>query len=115
MVKGGELVITSNDPKQVAIQLRQTEMYQKLEKNNTSSLILFHSRRFTTQLPEDIFCTAIHPQTQNEWTAQNTARLQEGVAVIESDQPPHLLADDSRSLMSLLFHTRAYILREYAV
>lgn len=115
MIKGGELVITSNDPKQAAIQLRQTEMYQKLEKNNTSSLILFHSRRFTTQLPEDIFCTAIHPQTQNEWTAQNTARLQEGVAVIESDQTPHLLSDDSRSLMSLLFHTRAYILREYAV
>jgi len=115
MVKDGELVITVNNPKQAAAQLQQTEMYQKLTQKDPSALILFHSRRFTTQLPETIFHTAYPMQSQDEKVAGDTARLQEGVAVIESNQTPHLLADDSRSLMSLLYHTRAYILREYAL
>ena len=45
----------------------------------------------------------------------NTARLQEGVAIIEKGKIPKLLVDDTRSIMSHLYGTKTYILREYIV
>ena len=45
----------------------------------------------------------------------NTKRLQEGVAVIEPQKFLKLLADDPRSIMSHLYGTETYILREYEV
>ena len=45
----------------------------------------------------------------------NTARLQEGIAVIDESSAPHLLVDDPRSMMSRLANTGTYILRGYNV
>ena len=51
----------------------------------------------------------------DEFKRSNTARLQEGVAIISKGEEVKLLVDDDRSMMSHLYNTKTYILREYDV
>lgn len=120
MVKGGELIITSNNPQYVAEALRASDTYEKLLDDSEDKLMLFHSRGFTSQVPENEFRNILDKinldsTSEEKFTKNNTARLQEGVAVIEAHKQPKLLVDDSRSIMSHLHGTKTYILREYSV
>ena len=83
-------------------------------------LMLFHSRGFTSQVPEKAFRDVLDKinldsTPEDRFMKYNTARLQEGVAIIEKGKIPKLLVDDTRSIMSHLYGTKTYILREYIV
>ena len=82
--------------------------------------MLFHSRGFTSQIPEKEFRRILDKinldtTSDEKFIKYNTKRLQEGVAVIDPQKSLQLLADDSRSIMSHLYGTETYILREYRV
>lgn len=120
MAENGEIIITSNDKKDVCDKLKESSIYQELLSENEDKLILFHSRGFTSQIPEKKFreiLDKINLDTTSEekFIKYNTKRLQEGVAVIEPQKSLKLLADDPRSIMSHLYGTETYILREYKV
>ena len=120
MAENGEVIITSNDKKDVCDKLKESSIYQELLSENEDKLILFHSRGFTSQIPEKKFreiLDKINLDTTSEekFIKYNTKRLQEGVAVIEPQKSLKLLADDPRSIMSHLYGTETYILREYKV
>lgn len=120
MVKGGEVIITSNNPKYVADVLKTSDIYGKLLDGSEEKLMLFHSRGFTSQVSENEFKNVLDKinldnTSEEKFIKNNTARLQEGVAVIEANEQPKLLVDDSRSIMSHLYGTKTYILREYSV
>lgn len=120
MVEGGEVIITSNDRKYVAGVLQASDIYRKLLDDREDKLMLFHSRGFTSQVPEKEFREALDKInldniTEEKFIKNNIARLQEGVAVIEPHKQLKLLVDDSRSIMSHLHGTKTYILREYCV
>lgn len=55
LAKGGEVVITSNDKKYVADVLKKSSIYKRLLNDTEKSIMLFHSRGFTSQVPESVF------------------------------------------------------------
>lgn len=120
MVKGGEVIITSNNRKYVAEILKSSNIYEKLLDDSGDRLMLFHNRGFTSQVPEKEFRGVLDKInldniSDEQFMKNNIARLQEGVAVIEPHSLPKLLVDDTRSIMSHLYGTKTYILREYLV
>ena len=120
LVKDGEVVITSNDKKYVANALKESGIYQRLLNDTEKSIMLFHSRGFTSQVPEGVFRRILdkinlNTTPEERFEKNNIARLQEGVAVIEKGKTPELLVDDTRSIMSHLYGTKTYILREYSI
>lgn len=120
MVSEGEVIITSNDKKHVADVLKESDSYKKLLNTQEDRLMLFHSRGFTSQVPEIDFRAVLDyinsgSVSEEQFKESNTARLQEGVAVVDPQGPLKLLVDDTRSIMSHLYGTKTYILREYAV
>ncbi len=120
MAKNGEFVITSNDRKYVFNLLKESNIYKKLLDEDEKSLMLFHSRGFTSQIPENIFRGILdkinlNTISEEKFKNNNTARLQEGVAIIEKEKTPKLLVDDTKSIMSHLYGTKTYILREYVI
>lgn len=120
MTRGGEVIITSNEKKKVADKLKESDIYGRILDENEKRLMLFHSRGFTSQVPEERFREILdkinlESTSEEKFIKNNTARLQEGVAVIEPHGIPKLLVDDTRSIMSHLYGTKTYILREYIV
>lgn len=120
MASEGEIIITSNDRKHVAKFLKSSDIYKMLLNEKEDKLMLFHSRGFTSQVPEKAFRDVLDKinldiTSNDRFMKYNTARLQEGVAIIEKEKTPKLLVDDSRSIMSHLYGTKTYILREYLV
>lgn len=120
MAENGEVIITSNNKKDVSDKLKESGIYQELLSEQEDKLMLFHSRGFTSQIPEKEFRRILDKinldvTSEERFIKYNTKRLQEGVAVIDSKKPLQLLADDSRSIMSHLYGTETYILREYIV
>lgn len=120
IVPDGETIITSNDQQHVADTLKESNTYQRLLREEEDRLALFHHRGFTSQVPESHFRSALDrinldSTSEEKFVKYNIARLQEGVAVVEKDQTPKLLVDDPRSIMSHLYGTKTYILREYLI
>ena len=120
MAENGEIIITSNNKKDVCNKLKESSIYQELLSENEDRLMLFHSRGFTSQIPEKEFRRILDKinldtTSDEKFIKYNTKRLQEGVAVIDPQKSLQLLADDSRSIMSHLYGTETYILREYRV
>lgn len=116
MVDKSEVVLTSNNKAEVCGELQGSAIYQKLMKG-CQNIILFHSRGFTSQIPEEQLRELLKDFREDdkaEMLMKNPARLQEGVPVI-SDDEIKLLVDDKRSIMSYLYSTKTYILREYTV
>ena len=118
MTQNGEVIITSSDKKNVANILKKTAIYQNLLNKDKNKLILFHNKGFTTQVPakefKKVLCS-LGSTTNEEYKKNNVARLQEGIAVIERGKQLKLLVDDARSIMSHLYGTKTYILREYQI
>ncbi len=120
MASEGEVIITSNNKSDVARILKSSDIYGDLLSEKEDKLMLFHSRGFTSQVPELSFRRVLDKinldtTPDEKFVKYNTARLQEGVAVIEKGKVPKLLVDDTRSIMSHLYGTKTYILREYLV
>lgn len=119
MVPDSEIIITSDNAKQIARKLKTTDTYKRLLDKGENRLMLFHSKGFTSEIREEDFRAELNQVlghiTDKKFVARNTRRLQEGVAVIEPGCTPKLLVDDSRSIMSHLYATKTYILREYVV
>lgn len=118
MTENGELILTSNNKKEVCNKIKESSIYQELLSEKEDKLMLFHSRGFTSQIPEGEFRRILDKinldtTSDEKFIKYNTKRLQEGVAVIEPQKSLKLLADDSRSIMSHLYGTETYILREY--
>lgn len=119
-LKENEYIVTSNNKKGVYNSIIEKEIYKNLDSKDENRLVLYHDKGFTTEIPEKTFRERIDsinskPITDEEFTKFNIKRLQEGVAVIESDQNMHLLVDDTKSIMSHLYDTKTYILREYVI
>ena len=120
MVSEGEMIITSNDKKYVAETLKNSDSYKKLLNEQEDRLMLFHSKGFTSQVPETDFRDVLNHinsgnVSEKQFIESNIARLQEGVVVVNPQGSLKLLVDDTRSIMSHLYGTKTYILREYAV
>ena len=120
MNKANEFIITSNNPCDVYNELVSKKFYEHLSSKNEDKLILFHKRGFTNEIPEDEFKKRINRINSSEISADefitlNKKRLQEGIAVIENGEDLKLLVDDKKSIMSHLYDTQTYIVREYLV
>lgn len=120
MHDGREIIMTSNSKDDAYKALKATAMYSELDSKDEQKLILFHKRGFTSQIPErkyrDELKKLYGEECDNElFVRYNTPRLQEGIVVIEKENTPVLLVDDSRSIMSYMYGTVTYILREYFV
>lgn len=118
--KSKEFIITSNSQESVYQSIISREIYGNLDSVNEDKIALYHEKGFTTEIPEEMYRTQINsiksaPVTDDEFMNYNTKRLQEGVAVIDNDEEIHLVVDDTRSIMSHLYDTKTYILREYVV
>lgn len=122
-VADGEVIYTSNDKAQAHKTLASSSIYAHLAANHEDSLVLFHKRGFTTEITEQAFRNVLSlasrergaEVSEDRFNSKNTARLQEGIPVIEKGINPRLLVDDPRSIMSHLHGTCTYILREYKV
>ena len=120
LAKAGEVIITSNDKKEVAKVLMESPIYSRLLDTSESKMMLFHKRGFTSQVPEKVFREILDKimmktVSDEEFAKNNVSRLQEGVAVITPGEVPKLLVDDKKSIMSHLYGTMTYILREYEI
>lgn len=120
MIPGREVIVTSNNKKDVAVRMQNSDIYKKLSGENEDRLMLFHIRDFTSEMKKEDFKNSLQKLKggsiqDDEFTEKNTLRLQEGVVVIDFLNEPHLLVDDFRSVMSHLHGTNTYILREYLV
>lgn len=118
----GEIIYTSNNPQKAYEVLSSSDIYSRLTGDN-DSIMLFHKRGFTNEIPESDYKSLISmtskqhgaPVSDERFTLMNTARLQEGIPIIEKCKDMKLLVDDKRSLMNHLNGTCTYILREYKI
>lgn len=123
MSTNGEIIITSSEKPKIFHALKESDIYQRLLCKDGGRLMLYHERGFTSQIREEDFRNVLREQFKNDsnerleekFVKYNEKRLQEGIAVIDEQKPLHLLADDSRSIMSHLYSTKTHILREYIV
>lgn len=119
----GEVIYTSNDKKRAYEVLSTSSIYSHLSDEGENRLMLFHSRGFTTEIPEGDYRTMLSlaskekgvPVSEERFRLKNLARLQEGIPIIDGEKPLQLLVDDPRSIMNHLHGTCTYILREYQV
>ncbi len=119
----GEFVITTNNQKKAYETLKQLPIYAHLMNEDEDKLMLFHNKSFTSEVPEYKFRETLKsldfkkdkPFDEKKFTSKNVARLQEGIPVIDKGKDLKLLVDDTRSIMSHLYDTQTYILREYKI
>lgn len=120
MTENGEIIITSDNKEEVQNMLKDSSLYSSLLNTDEDKLFLYHVRGFTTEICEKKYRELINQLesedvSEEKFEKQNVSRLQEGIAIIENGKAPKLLVDDSRSIMSHLYNTKTYILRQYDV
>ena len=120
MAKNGEIIITSDKKGEVKNILKNSSLYASLLNKDENKLFLYHIRGFTSEIREEEYKELINQLStekvsQEKFEKHNISRLQEGIAIIETGEKPKLLVDDSRSIMSHLYNTNTYILRQYDV
>lgn len=120
ITKNGEIIITSDNKEDIQNILKKSNLYSSLLNENEDKLFLYHVRGFTTEIPEKNYRELINQLelkdvNEENFKSKNVLRLQEGIAIIENGKAPKLLVDDSRSIMSHLYNTKTYILRQYDV
>jgi HD superfamily phosphohydrolase len=122
-VSDGEVIYTSNNKQKAYEVLSSSDVYSRLTSEDEDRLMLFHRRGFTTEITESEYRSMLSMASREKGTevseerfmTKNVARLQEGIPIIEKDNPLKLLVDDPRSVMNHLHGTCTYILREYHV
>lgn len=118
-VRNNEFIITSNDRKRVQKELKKTQIYKELA-SKSEALVLFQEKGFTNQVPEKEFVKLLNTLragkcSQEELKKEKIKRMQEGVMVIEDGKPIKALVDSPTSVMSHLYGTKTYILRQYDI
>ena len=119
IVMDNEFVMTSNKKAEVQKELKKSQIYENLCKNKTDTLVLLQERGFTEQMPEKEFVNLLNTLrggkcSQDEIEKEKTKRMQEGVTVVDGESV-EMLVDCPTSIMSHLYGTKTYILREYKV
>ncbi len=94
--------------------IRQTEIYKNLDKKD-SNLPMFLMCDITKHIPIGMFEKAISHLPKEEQEKLKLHRLMDGIVVVDQDESVNLLVDDHRSLMSTLYNTKLYLLREYEI
>ncbi len=119
LINNNELIrISANDvvlkvtPNYFKDYIKSTNAYKNIEKENTN-LPTFLMCDITKHIPIDMFEKSIEHLDESEQEKLKLHRLMDGIAVIGNDDKVKLLVDDNRSLMSTLYNTKLYILREY--
>ena len=100
-------------------ELKKTQIYKELT-SKSQTLVLFQEKGFTSQMPEKEFVKLLNTLragkcSQDEMKKEKIKRMQEGVMVIEDGKPIKALVDSPTSVMSHLYGTKTYILRQYDV
>lgn len=118
-VKDNEFVVTSNKKDEVQKKLKESQIYENLCKNKTNTLVLLQERGFTEQMPQQEFVNLLNTLrggkcSRDEIKKEGTKRMQEGVTVIDG-KSVKMLVDSPTSIMSHLYGTKTYILREYKI
>lgn len=122
MVRDNEFIITSNNKDEVYKRIVASAIYNKISSDQSDhSLFMYLKKGFTSELPENVYKERLKLVDQSIETDRakfidyNKKRLLEGVAIIGTDNSIALLVDDSRSIMSHLYSTNTYIIREYKI
>ncbi len=110
--------VSSNDvvlkvtPKYFKDYIKDTNAYKNIDKENTN-LPIFLMCDITKHIPIKLFEKSIKHLEKSEREKLKLHRLMDGIAVVSNDDKVTLLVDDNRSLMSTLYNTKLYVLREY--
>ncbi len=92
--------------------IKNTEAYKNLETDNPN-VPIFLMCDITKHVPIEMFEENIKHLDKQEQEKLKLHRLMDGIAVIGNDNSVKLIVDENRSLMSTLFNTKLYTLREY--
>ncbi len=105
-------VVFKVSPKYFESNIKTTKIYRNLE-NLDRNVPIFLSCDITKHRPLEIFEKHIEhlPKVDQEKLKLN--RLMNGITIINDDKSVNLLVDDAGSLMSTLYDTKLYLLREY--
>lgn len=119
VIKNNEFIITSNNKAKVQEKLKESQVYRDINNNNINTLGLLQERGFTEQMPESEFVNLLNTLrggkcSENEIEKENIKRMQESVTVIDGGKIKTLV-DCPTSIMSHLYGTKTYILREYDI
>ncbi len=107
-------VIFKVTPKFFDKNIKNTKIYKNLE-NLDSNIPVFLTSDITKHKPLEIFEKHIEHLPKEEQERLKLNRLMNGITIINDDKTVNLLVDDERSLMSTLYDTKLYLLREYAL
>lgn len=123
-VEGSELRLVSSSQKEIVDKIRSAEAYQDFE-TWEDKIVLFSERGMTKQAPKVKFLEAVEkkiaqsaPERPEDCISKEDIpmlelrRLMEGICV-KDDTGLHLLCDDARSLMQMLYGTHLVILRAF--
>lgn len=123
-VEGSELRLVSSSQEKIVEQIRLAAMYQDF-KTWDDKIVLFSSRGMAKQAPEEKFLEAVQKKIKDSSSVGSDDciseedipmlklhRLMEGICVKDGVNL-HLLCDDSRSLMQMLYGTQLVVLRAF--
>ncbi len=105
-------VVLKVTPKYFKEYIKDTEIYKNIEQES-SNVPVFLMCDITKHIPIEIFEKSIEHLEKSEQEKLKLHRLMDGIVVVGNDDSVKLLVDDNRSLMSTLYNTKLYILREY--
>ncbi len=105
-------VVLKVNPKYFKDNIKKTEAYKNLETSD-SIVPIFLMCDITKHVPIAMFEQNIKHLDKEKQDKLKLHRLMDGIAVIGNDDSIRLIVDDNRSLMSTLYNTKLYTLREY--
>lgn len=119
-VENSEIRIVSSDEDDIKHQLNDSAIYINLE-HWDNTIAIFSERPMTKQAPKAEFLRAIYKKiddpdqglSKDDIPLLELHRLMEGICIKEENDL-HLLCDDSRSLMQMLYKTHLVILRAFS-
>lgn len=123
-VEDSELRLVSSSQRDILDKIQSAKMYQDFE-TWEDKIVLFSTRGMAKQAPKEKFFEAVKKKIEIPGTTGSDdcisledipmlelRRLMEGICVKDSTGL-HLLCDDSRSLMQMLYGTQLVILRVF--
>ncbi len=107
-------VILKANPKFFEENIKKSRIYNNLEQVD-EYIPVFLTCEITKHKPLYIFEKHIENLPKEERERLKLNRLMNGIAIINDNKTVNLLVDESGSLMSTLYDTKLYLLREYAL
>lgn len=112
-IKQNEIVLKAS-PSSFKENIKNTEIYKNLEVDD-GKIPSFLVCDITKHKPIEIFEEKIKHLPKEEQERLRLNRIINGITIINDDKSLNMLVDDQRSLMSTLYNTKLYLLREYAL